>query len=148
VFCRLPPLSGLPLKLIQIVHNLFLVVLSAYMVAETVNQAFIRNNYTLFGNAQDNTSRGAGMARIVWIFYASKVLEFIDTFIMVLKKSDRQITFLHLYHHTTIYTIWWAVAAFGPVRMRVRVRVVRGVHVCVTRCAVWYRAAMRTTASC
>jgi len=114
IMSRLPPLDGLPLKVIQIVHNLFLVILSAYMVAEAVNQAFVRNNYTVFGNSQQNTAQGAGMARIVWIFYASKVVEFIDTFIMVLKKSDRQITFLHLYHHTTIYMIWWAVAAFGP----------------------------------
>lgn len=54
------------------------------------------------------------MARIIWIFYASKVAEFMDTFIMVMRKSDRQITFLHLYHHCTIYMIWWAVSRFGP----------------------------------
>lgn len=29
--------------------------------------------------------------------------EFTDTFIMVLKRNDRQITFLHLYHHATIF---------------------------------------------
>ena len=89
-------------------HNLFLVVLSGYMTLETINQAFFRNNYKIMGNGIDSTEAGAGMARIVWIFYASKVVEFIDTVIMVLRKSTHQITFLHIYHHFTIFVIWWA----------------------------------------
>lgn len=97
-------------KLFQIIHNLVLVVLSAYMAFEAINQALL-NKYTLF---QNPVAASDGMARIVWIFYASKVLEFIDTFIMVLKKSERQISFLHVYHHTTIFAIWWAVTKWGP----------------------------------
>lgn len=33
---------------------------------------------------------------------------------MVLKKNDRQISFLHLYHHTTIFAIWWGVTYYAP----------------------------------
>ena len=33
---------------------------------------------------------------------------------MVLKKNDRQISFLHIYHHTTIFAIWWLVTYMAP----------------------------------
>jgi len=38
------------------------------------------------------------MAKIIWVFYVSKIVEFIDTVIMVLKKNNRQVSFLHVYH--------------------------------------------------
>lgn len=33
---------------------------------------------------------------------------------MILKKNDRQISFLHIYHHATIFDIWWMVLFFAP----------------------------------
>ena len=33
---------------------------------------------------------------------------------MVLKKNNRQITFLHVYHHCSIFVIWWAVVYIAP----------------------------------
>lgn len=54
------------------------------------------------------------MARIVWIFYVSKVPEMIDTVIMALKKNNRQISFLHQYHHVSIFIIWWIVTFNYP----------------------------------
>jgi elongation of very long chain fatty acids protein 4 len=44
---------------------------------------------------------------VIWVFYVSKVIEFGDTWIMVLKKNNHQVSFLHLYHHATIFPIWW-----------------------------------------
>lgn len=54
------------------------------------------------------------MARVLWIFYVSKIPEFIDTWIMIMKKNDRQVSFLHLYHHSTIFVIWWAIIYYAP----------------------------------
>jgi hypothetical protein len=107
------PANGISLRPIQLVHNFVLVIVSLYMALEAVNQA-LRTNYKFFGNVVDETPAGRGMARILWIFYASKVLEFGDTFIMVLRKSFRQITFLHVYHHVTIFVIWWITTQHGP----------------------------------
>ena len=33
--------------------------------------------------------------------------EFTDTLIMILKKNERQITFLHIYHHATTFFPCW-----------------------------------------
>jgi elongation of very long chain fatty acids protein 4 len=34
--------------------------------------------------------------------------------IMVLKRNTRQITFLHVYHHSSIALIWWIIAYHAP----------------------------------
>jgi hypothetical protein len=45
----------------------------------------------------------------------TQAYEFVDTVIMVLKKNNRQISFLHVYHHaTTFFPVWWANVKFGP----------------------------------
>ncbi|KAG0098066.1 hypothetical protein BGZ93_001214 [Podila epicladia] len=54
------------------------------------------------------------MAKMIWLFYFSKIMEFVDTMIMVVKKNNRQISFLHVYHHCSIFTIWWLVTFVAP----------------------------------
>ncbi|KAJ3210609.1 hypothetical protein HDU82_007784 [Entophlyctis luteolus] len=100
-------------KLFAMAHNVFLSSLSAYMCASLTAEAF-RNNYSLLGNAVDPTANGARMARLLWLFYFSKVTEFVDTFIMVVKKNNHQISFLHLYHHTSILLVWWLIIYIAP----------------------------------
>jgi hypothetical protein len=41
------------------------------------------------------------MNALYW-YYISKVIELFDTVWMVLRKKDRQISFLHLLHHSAI----------------------------------------------
>lgn len=106
--------SPLPVKALATLHNINLTALSAYMCIEILRQAFFVNNYSLFGNGVDQSPRGYGMARILYIFYLSKILEFIDTMIMAFKKNDRQISFLHLYHHSSIFFVWWIIIRYGP----------------------------------
>ena len=53
----------------------------------------------------------------------SKLIDWIDTYLIVLKKkSQKQLSFLHLYHHSTIGIIWcylivndyaWGTVTFG-----------------------------------
>jgi elongation of very long chain fatty acids protein 4 len=54
------------------------------------------------------------MAKILYIFYLSKILEFGDTIIMALRGSYRQISFLHVYHHSSIFLVWWVIIYFAP----------------------------------
>lgn len=78
--------KGYDMTRFSIVHNLAMTCLSAYMFVETARQAYI-NNYTLWNNAVDPSPAGYGMARIIYIFYLSKYLEFIDSFIIVARFS-------------------------------------------------------------
>jgi len=101
------------LKAFATIHNINLTVLSLYMTIEVLRQA-LKNNYSLFGNAVDRSEKGYEMARILYIFYLSKILEFIDTYIMALKKNFHQISFLHVYHHASIFVIWWITVYYAP----------------------------------
>jgi len=97
----------------SLLHNGMMVLLSSYMTYEIIYQA-IAANYSFVGNGVDSTINGMPMARVLWLFYFSKPIEFIDTIIMVLKKNNRQISFLHVYHHVATFLIWWGVIFYAP----------------------------------
>ncbi|KAF9430178.1 hypothetical protein BGZ76_000936 [Entomortierella beljakovae] len=100
-------------KTFSLLHNFVLVSVSAYMCGGVLFEAY-KGNYTLFENVADHSSKGLPMAKMIWLFYFSKTMEFIDTMIMVLKKNNRQISFLHVYHHSSIFMIWWLVTFVAP----------------------------------
>ncbi|KNC47782.1 polyunsaturated fatty acid elongation enzyme [Thecamonas trahens ATCC 50062] len=104
-----------PFKLytFSIIHNTAMVLISAYMCIETVYQA-VSLKYGLFGNYALDSSAEHGMAKIVWVFYMSKFPEMLDTVIMVLKKNNRQVSFLHMYHHFSIALVWCIVTFSYP----------------------------------
>lgn len=94
-----------------ICHNAFLIFLSLYMCLGCVAQAY-QNGYTLWGNEFKATE--TQLALYIYIFYVSKIYEFVDTYIMLLKNNLRQVSFLHIYHHSTISFIWWIIARRAP----------------------------------
>ena len=54
------------------------------------------------------------MAKVIHIYYMSKVVEFLDTVFMALRCKFRQISFLHVYHHASIFVVWWIVTSIAP----------------------------------
>ncbi len=42
----------------------------------------------------------------VIVHFLSKIFDFCDTFFIVLRKKHEQLSFLHVYHHSTIIAIW------------------------------------------
>ena len=54
------------------------------------------------------------MAVGIYIFYISKLYEYFDTYIMLLKGNLNQVSFLHCYHHISISLIWWSIAYSAP----------------------------------
>ncbi|KAI8927278.1 GNS1/SUR4 family-domain-containing protein [Entophlyctis helioformis] len=109
------PLPKFKLTWFAFFHNVFLTALSAYMSLKALVYAK-QAGYSLFsfGNSVDHSPAGFPMAKIVWLFYISKVYEFLDTVIMVLKKNNRQISFLHMYHHGSILAVQWLVLMWAP----------------------------------
>nr|XP_060471740.1 elongation of very long chain fatty acids protein 5 isoform X3 [Panthera onca] len=73
---------------ILVVYNLGLTLLSLYMFCEII--------------------------RVLWWYYFSKLIEFMDTFFFILRKNNHQITVLHVYHHASMLNIWWFVMNWVP----------------------------------
>lgn len=51
---------------------------------------------------------------MVWLGYASRLLDLLDTVFFVLRKKTKQISFLHVYHHTIVFFFGWLVTKCLP----------------------------------
>lgn len=98
-------------KSFEIVHNLFLVILSFSMFSTAIYGAFIR--------AQEDGLAGlvcttrpveriwdGPLGAVQYVFYLSKFYEFVDTFILSLRKKPT--IFLHCWHHAVMPWVCWA----------------------------------------
>ncbi|XP_030337413.1 elongation of very long chain fatty acids protein 2 [Strigops habroptila] len=106
-----PPFS---LRTHLIVYNLGITLLSLYMLIELILATW-EGGYNL--QCQNLHSAGEAdirVAKVLWWYYFSKVIEFMDTIFFVLRKKSSQITFLHVYHHATMFNIWWCVLNWIP----------------------------------
>ena len=101
---RAYPGDGIKLYGVAFLYNIAQVMLCSYMCIEAVIVAK-RSNFNLVCNSYD--AKNPPMANVLWLFYASKVLDFVDTFFIVIGKKWKQLSFLHVYHHTTIFLFYW-----------------------------------------
>nr|CCA25115.1 elongation of very long chain fatty acids protein pu [Albugo laibachii Nc14] len=90
---------------IQFLYNPIQVVLCSYMCVEAGIQAY-RHGYSLMPcNAYNH--RKPVMGNVLYMFYLSKILDFTDTVFIVLGKKWNQLSFLHVYHHLTIFLVYF-----------------------------------------
>ncbi|XP_057495080.1 elongation of fatty acids protein 3-like [Actinidia eriantha] len=101
---HLPPLSTAVLRPLSAAHNLFLLLLSLLMAVgcslSTLSQMPHPIWILCFPKAQTPPSGPT----FFWahIFYLSKILEFIDTLLILLSRDDRRLSLLHVYHHAVV----------------------------------------------
>jgi len=98
----------------MVIYNATQVLLCAYMVRAAI-QGKQDRGFGLVCNPHelvlDEASRG--IAYVLHLFYLTKVLDFADTIFMMLRGKWSQVTFLHVYHHITIYLIYWLILNAG-----------------------------------
>ncbi|CAK4083896.1 unnamed protein product [Aphanomyces euteiches] len=100
--------SGVPAintSALQFVYNPIQIVLCSYMCVEAGVQAY-RHNYSPMP-CNEFRATSPVMGNVMWLFYISKILDFMDTFFIILGKKWKQLSFLHVYHHLTIFSIYW-----------------------------------------
>ena len=95
------PFSGLyPFKF---VYNMVQVMLCSWMAIEAGVQAY-KSGYTLLPCNPFN-SENPPIGFVLYVFYISKILDFLDTFFIISSQSWKQLSFLHVYHHTSIFLV-------------------------------------------
>lgn len=98
------------LRLPQILYNGFQVLLSGYCVVAVLQEVHTRQfSFACNGFDGNNT----GMAYVTWVFYLSKLVDFIDTLFIIVRGKWAQLSFLHQYHHVSIFAIFWLLANVG-----------------------------------
>lgn len=83
------------------VYNAACVLLAGYVVVGIVRYKLAKPG-TFACNGPDFSAAGRALSHASWVYYAQKFFEYGDTLFFVLRKSFRQLTFLHVYHHVSI----------------------------------------------
>jgi elongation of very long chain fatty acids protein 4 len=96
------------MKAFLFVFNTAIVVLNAYLSKEMIEGMFGAGyNWICTPMAYSYHPSQMKIARALWWYYMSKCIEFLDTVFFILRKKDSQVTFLHVYHHTSMFLLWW-----------------------------------------
>eukprot|EP01040_Poterioochromonas_malhamensis_P009580 gene9580-10400_t len=99
----LPSVKGLyPFKF---AYNMIQVMLCSYMCIEAGVRAYSAGYTLLPCNPFNQSNPPIGF--IIYVFYLSKILDFLDTVFIILEKRWKQLSFLHVYHHTSIFLFYW-----------------------------------------
>lgn len=98
--------TGPPVRLpvVTLAYNFVQIVLCSYISVEAAVRAR-RAGYTLVCNAIVHDA--PVMADLLWVFYLSKLLDCCDTVFIVLGKRWNQLSFLHVYHHSSVFLFYW-----------------------------------------
>lgn len=102
----LPAVPGLyPFKFL---YNVVQVMLCSYMCIEAGVRAYYAG-YTLIP-CNDFNTQNPPIGFILYVFYLSKILDFADTFFIIAEKRWKQLSFLHVYHHTSIFLVRFCIS--------------------------------------
>ncbi|KAK0166809.1 hypothetical protein PV327_004292 [Microctonus hyperodae] len=103
------------LKNILIAYNFVQVVLSCILVYEGMKGGWW-NDYSFGCQPVDRSMnpKAVRMARAVWLYYICKLIELADTVFFVLRKKQRQISALHVWHHSMMTITSWIGVRFFP----------------------------------
>lgn len=97
-------------------YNLLLVAVNAFFVYN----GLLITNYGLDSwkcEAVDKTSQSTDdlfKIYLGWLFFTTKLVDFCDTFFFVLRKRDRQLSGLHVFHHFFMPIAVWIGLKFAP----------------------------------
>ncbi|XP_042216495.1 elongation of very long chain fatty acids protein 4-like isoform X2 [Homarus americanus] len=99
---------ALQLRIPLIIYNLAVMLLNLYIGVELAVVS-VRLQYSWFCQPVDYSTNPDEMriAAALWWYYFSKLVEFTDTLFFILRKKTNQLTFLHIYHHSTMFCLWW-----------------------------------------
>ncbi|XP_073828475.1 very long chain fatty acid elongase 4-like [Musca autumnalis] len=112
IFKRFKPLK---LQGLLIVYNFSLALLNLHIFKELLLSATkLKYNYLCQPYKVIYSEYEMRIASAVWWFYFSKLLEFSDTAFFILRHKWRQLTPLHIYHHSTMLPLWWIAAKYVP----------------------------------
>ncbi|KAG7488619.1 hypothetical protein MATL_G00036770 [Megalops atlanticus] len=102
------------LKKVLLVYNFAVTMLSLYMLIELISASWAGGYRLQCQNLDSAGDADIRVAKVLWWYYFSKLIEFLDTIFFVLRKKNNQISFLHVYHHASMFNIWWCVLNWIP----------------------------------
>jgi elongation of very long chain fatty acids protein 4 len=96
-------------------YNVYQCILNLVCVVAMLYEVYDNPHYeSMWGNfPQEGERRGLKIAFWVWVHYNNKYVELLDTVFMIVRKSYKQLSFLHCYHHLLLIWSWFLVVKVG-----------------------------------
>jgi hypothetical protein len=94
------------LRPFQYIYNALQVAACGYLVVETL-RVMLDLGYKPICNTFESNAEDKRMPHLLYLFYLTKAFDFFDTVFIVFHKKDKQLSFLHVYHHCTIFMTYW-----------------------------------------
>lgn len=105
-----PPFSLRPLVFL---YNMGCAALNLYIGAEIfLTSRQLSYSWVCQPVDYSNDPRAVRIAAALWWYYFSKLVELLDSMFIILRKRDQQLSFLHVYHHATMFPLWWIGAKY------------------------------------
>ncbi|RZF40914.1 hypothetical protein LSTR_LSTR010998 [Laodelphax striatellus] len=101
----------------MIIYNCFQILINGYFVKEVVSRVILRpDKYNVWCATVDYSydEEAVHFAFTTYMFYLSRCSDLMDTVFMVLRKKFRQVSFLHIYHHSGMVMVGWIFTAYAP----------------------------------
>ncbi|XP_025085034.1 elongation of very long chain fatty acids protein 4-like isoform X2 [Pomacea canaliculata] len=90
------------------IYNFILIIMNFHICSELfINSIALGYSYSCQPVSYTYDPREMRVAKALWWFYFSKLVEMLDTIFFILRKKDNQVSFLHVYHHATMFPIWY-----------------------------------------
>jgi len=115
------PYKAFKMNKVLIAYNMFIVFLNGY-VSFNIFAHCIPHYKELCTHNHDEVEYHVKMLfRYLWFYYLSKYVDLLDTVFFILRKKDRQVSFLHVFHHSIVLFICW-----GGIKLKIR-----GAYICI-----------------
>ncbi|XP_037073789.1 elongation of very long chain fatty acids protein 4-like [Pollicipes pollicipes] len=105
---RPTPRLRLPLAL----YNVAQVWLSGYLLHETLVSR--PSSWLCVPVDVNDDPRAQRLADAIAVFVLSKMLDFLDTVFLVLRKDHERMTYFHVYHHGSMLFSGWIASVYAP----------------------------------
>ncbi|XP_076245359.1 very long chain fatty acid elongase AAEL008004-like [Calliopsis andreniformis] len=112
-------------------YDMFQIVINSLVVYHSFDAGWY-DDYFFYCVIPDDSMnpKSYKIATIIWCVMLVKLVDFIETFLFVLRKKNRQISFLHLYHHISTLALTWISTKYWPHGMSLTIILVNcGIHV-------------------
>ncbi|KAK0068481.1 elongation of very long chain fatty acids protein 4-like isoform X1 [Biomphalaria pfeifferi] len=96
------------LKYTLVIYNFICVLINFHICSELlISSTMLGYSYSCQPVSYTYDPYEIRIAKALWWFYFSKCVEMLDTIFFILRKKNNQVSFLHVYHHATMFPIWY-----------------------------------------
>ncbi|XP_015368984.1 PREDICTED: elongation of very long chain fatty acids protein 4-like isoform X2 [Diuraphis noxia] len=103
------------LRNVLIIYNIIMIITNLFIIIEMILMT-TKLNYSWMCQpiTYVNAEAELRIATAVWLYYIVKFFELLDTIFLILRKKDNQLSFLHVYHHSTMFIFSWLGTKYVP----------------------------------